>query len=69
MNAIATQDKVFTGGKFIDRDHAARRRGIFVVAVNCGEPAATCLCVSMDAGPRVEQGFDLALTGSGETRT
>jgi ferredoxin len=62
LNAIAIQDRVFTGGKFVDRDYAARRRGIFVVAVNCGEPAATCFCVSMDAGPRVEQGFDLALT-------
>jgi ferredoxin len=62
LNAIAIQDRVFTGGKFVDRDYAARRRGIFVVAVNCGEPAATCFCVSMDAGPRVEQGYDLALT-------
>jgi sulfhydrogenase subunit beta (sulfur reductase) len=62
LNAIAIQDRVFTGGKFVDRDYAARRRGIFVVAVNCGEPAGTCFCVSMAAGPRVEQGFDLALT-------
>jgi ferredoxin len=62
LNAIAIQDKVFTGGNFVDRDYAARRGGIFVVAVNCGEPAATCFCVSMDAGPRVEQGYDLALT-------
>jgi sulfhydrogenase subunit beta (sulfur reductase) len=62
LNAIAIQDKVFTGGKFVDRDYAARRRGVFVVAVNCGEPARTCFCVSMDAGPRVEQGYDLALT-------
>ena len=62
LNAIAIQDRVFTGGTFVDRDYAARRRGIFVVAVNCGEPAATCFCVSMDSGPRVEQGYDLALT-------
>jgi sulfhydrogenase subunit beta (sulfur reductase) len=62
LNAIAIQDTVFTGGKFVDNDYAARRRGIFVVAVNCGEPAATCFCASMDAGPRVEQGYDLALT-------
>ncbi len=62
LNAIAIQDRVFTGGKFVDRDYAARRRGIFVVAVNCGEPGGTCFCVSMDTGPRVEQGHDLALT-------
>jgi ferredoxin len=62
LSAIAIQDRVFTGGKFVDRDYAARRGGIFVVAVNCGEPAATCFCVSMDAGPRVREGYDLALT-------
>jgi sulfhydrogenase subunit beta (sulfur reductase) len=62
LNAIAIQDRVFTGGKFVDRDYAARRSGIFVVAVNCGEPGGTCFCVSMDTGPRVEQGYDLALT-------
>jgi ferredoxin len=62
LNAIAIQDRVFTGGKFVDRDYAARRGGIFVVAVNCGEPAQTCFCVSMDAGPRVDEGYDLALT-------
>ena len=62
LNAIGIQDRVFTGGRFVDRDYAARRRGIFVVAVNCGEPAGTCFCVSMDAGPRVGEGYDLALT-------
>lgn len=62
LNAIGIQDRVFTGGTFVDRDYAARRRGIFVVAVNCGEPAGTCFCVSMDSGPRVGEGYDLALT-------
>jgi sulfhydrogenase subunit beta (sulfur reductase) len=62
LSAIAIQDRVFLGGKFVDRDYAARRGGIFVVAVNCGEPAATCFCVSMDTGPRAREGYDLALT-------
>jgi len=62
LSAIGIQDRVFTGGKFVDRDYEARRRGIFVVAVNCGEPAGTCFCVSMDTGPRVREGYDLALT-------
>jgi ferredoxin len=62
LSAIAIQDRVFLGGKFVDRDYAARRGGVFVVAVNCGEPAATCFCVSMDAGPRAREGYDLALT-------
>jgi ferredoxin len=62
LSAIGIQDHVFTGGKLVDRDYAARRRGIFVVAVNCGEPAGTCFCVSMDTGPGVRDGYDLALT-------
>jgi ferredoxin len=62
LSAISIQDKVFLGGKFVDRDYAARRGGVFVVAVNCGEPAATCFCVSMDTGPRAREGYDLALT-------
>jgi ferredoxin len=62
LSAIAIQDRVFLGGKFVDRDYAARRTGNFVVAVNCGVPAATCFCVSMDTGPRAREGYDLALT-------
>jgi ferredoxin len=60
--AIAIQDRVLTGGRYADADYAARREGAFVVAVDCAEPAGTCFCVSMDIGPGVEEGFDLALT-------
>ena len=62
LHAIGIQDKVFLGGKFVDRDYAARRDGAFLVAVNCGEPGANCFCASMDAGPRVRDEHDLALT-------
>jgi sulfhydrogenase subunit beta (sulfur reductase) len=62
LHAIATQDRVFMGGKFVDRDYAARRDGTFLVAVNCFEPGGTCFCVSMGTGPKAERGYDLALT-------
>jgi ferredoxin len=62
LHAIATQDRVFIGGKFVDRDYAARREGTFLVAVNCFEPGGTCFCVSMGTGPKAERGYDLALT-------
>lgn len=62
LHAIATQDRVFLGGRFVDRDYAARREGAFVVAANCFEPGGTCFCVSMGTGPRAESGFDLAVT-------
>jgi len=60
--AIAIQDKVFMGGKHIDPVYAARRETAFLIAVNCGSPAGTCFCVSMNTGPRADRGFDLALT-------
>jgi ferredoxin len=62
LHAIAIQDRVFLEGAFVDRDYAARREGLFLVAVNCGVPGGTCFCTSMGTGPRAESGFDLALT-------
>ncbi len=62
LRAIAIQDRVFLEGKFVDRDYAARREGAFLVAVNCTEPGGNCFCASMDAGPRVADGYDLVLT-------
>ena len=62
LHAIEIQDRVFLGGRFTDRDYAARREDAFLVAVNCFEPGGTCFCVSMGTGPKAEAGFDLALT-------
>ena len=56
------QDRVFLGGRYVDRDYAARREDAFLVAVNCHEPAGTCFCVSMDTGPTARDGYDLVLT-------
>ncbi len=62
LKAIEIQDKVFLGGPYQDTDYKTRRQKAFVLAVNCTEPGGTCFCASMDAGPRVGPGFDLALT-------
>jgi formate hydrogenlyase subunit 6/NADH:ubiquinone oxidoreductase subunit I len=62
LHAIAVQDRVFMEGGYVDEDYRARREGAFIVAVNCGQAAATCFCVSMDTGPKATAGFDLALT-------
>ncbi len=60
--AIAIQDRVLLEGSFADAHYAARRAEAFIVAVNCGQAGGTCFCVSMGTGPKVEDGFDLALT-------
>jgi ferredoxin len=62
IHAIAIQDKVFLGGPYVDANYGARRQDAFFVAVNCAEAGGTCFCVSMETGPQVESGFDLALT-------
>ena len=62
LAAIAVQDRVFLEGKYVDPHYKARREGVFIVAVNCGEAGGTCFCVSMKTGPRAKQGFDLSLT-------
>jgi ferredoxin len=62
LHAIAIQDRVFLAGQYRDQAYQVRRDHALIIAVNCGEAGGTCFCVSMDAGPKVEAGFDLALT-------
>jgi sulfhydrogenase subunit beta (sulfur reductase) len=62
LHALAIQDKVFLGGPYVDPGYKARREKLFLVAVNCRRASATCFCHSMKTGPRVTNGFDLALT-------
>ena len=62
LHAIAAQDKVFMGGKFVDPDYKARRENVLIVAVNCGRAGGTCFCESMNTGPKATFGYDLALT-------
>jgi sulfhydrogenase subunit beta (sulfur reductase) len=62
LRAIAIQDRVFLAGEYLDKSYKIRRDQAFIVAVNCGQAGGTCFCASMDAGPKVDAGFDLALT-------
>ena len=62
LAAIAIQDRVFLGGRFQDRDYAARRSDVFLVAVDCGDPSSLCFCTSVGGGPGATDGYDLALT-------
>jgi len=62
LHAIEVQDRTFLQGPSVDPDYAARRRDVFVVAVQCGQAGGTCFCASMKTGPRATSGFDLALT-------
>jgi ferredoxin len=62
LAAIDVQDRIFVGPGAHDPVYGPVREGAFLVAVNCAEAGGTCFCVSMGTGPKVTQGFDLALT-------
>lgn len=62
LAGLAVQDQIFLNDVYRDPYYAARREGLFVVAVNCTRSLATCFCASMETGPCAKNGYDLALT-------
>ncbi len=62
LAALRVLDRVLRDDAFADPYYSASRDALFVVAVNCTRPGGTCFCASMGCGPRVGEGFDLALT-------
>jgi NAD(P)H-flavin reductase len=61
LAALGVQDRVFTGGPFVDEDYQARREAVLTVAVECAVAGGTCFCTSMGTGPAVRGGADLVL--------
>ncbi|HSK51581.1 MAG TPA: 4Fe-4S dicluster domain-containing protein [Clostridia bacterium] len=62
LAALGIQDKVFTGGPYVDVDYRDRRAAAIVVAVQCTTAASTCFCTSMGTGPEIKGGHDIVLT-------
>ncbi|MEO1240429.1 MAG: 4Fe-4S dicluster domain-containing protein [Pseudomonadota bacterium] len=62
IEAIKVQDKAFLNGPYRNEHYAAQRENALLIAVNCGTPASTCFCTSMDTGPEAREGFDIAMT-------
>lgn len=61
LAALALQDAHFLQEGRRDAHYARRRAQLFLVAVQCAVPAATCFCASTGDGPTPTAGFDLAL--------
>jgi ferredoxin len=61
LAALALQDAHFLRKGWDDVHYAARRAQLFLVAVQCAVPAATCFCASTGDGPTPGMGYDLAL--------
>jgi ferredoxin len=62
LAALALQDAHFLRGDQPDAHYARRREQLFLVAVQCAAPGATCFCASTGDGPTPTTGYDLALT-------
>lgn len=62
MQAIFVLDKVFNTKLAIYQQYQRRRENTFIMAVNCTTAVNTCFCASMQAGPAVKEGYDLAVT-------
>lgn len=60
--ALQKQDRIFLHDQYRDDNYAARRQALFLMAVNCNQPAAACFCVATGDGPSAQQGFDMVLT-------
>lgn len=61
LAALKLHDAHFLDGVTRDAPYAARRAALFIVAVNCSHPAATCFCASSGDGPSCHDGYDLLL--------
>jgi len=62
LAAITVQDRVLLEDKYRDPFYGSRRAGVFLIAVECTQSAATCFCRSMGTGPAVGAGADLVFT-------
>ena len=61
LAALRIQDRIFLQERYPDPYYSARRKGLFIVAVNCSHPAATCFCVSTGDGPSATHDYDILL--------
>ncbi len=62
LAALAIHDQHFLHGQYKDPYYAGRRNRLFLIAVNCTHPAATCFCASTGDGPRATYGYDIVLS-------
>jgi sulfhydrogenase subunit beta (sulfur reductase) len=62
LRALDVLERTQTGGPHADPAFRARREDLFIVAVDCTHPSATCFCDSAGNARATDHGYDLALT-------
>ena len=61
LAALEIHDRHFMNKYAPDENYSRAREGLFLIAVNCSHPAATCFCGSTGDGPNAETGYDILL--------
>jgi len=61
LAALKLQDAHFLQGDYLDSHYRARRESLFIIAVDCTHPSASCFCASTGDGPSAVDGYDLAM--------
>jgi NAD(P)H-flavin reductase/NAD-dependent dihydropyrimidine dehydrogenase PreA subunit len=61
VSALKILDRVF-GDTYPDPHYQEQRENTLIVALNCTKPCQNGFCTSFNTGPKVKDGFDLALT-------
>jgi ferredoxin len=62
LRALDVLERTQTGGPHADPAFRSRRSGLFVVAVDCTHPSASCFCDSAGGGRVADHGYDIALS-------
>lgn len=62
LAALAIQDRIFLGDKYIDPYYQSYRENLFIIAVNCTRSSTNCFCVATGDGPKVTKLFDIVMT-------
>ena len=62
LSAIQIQDGIFIRDDYTDPVYEKRRQNLFILTVNCLQPAGACFCTSLQTGPKAAPGFDLSIT-------
>ncbi|GER92908.1 sulfite reductase subunit A [hot springs metagenome] len=60
--ALRLLDKVFLEGHVKDTFYDSIRRSSLIIGVNCLYPGDNCFCSSINTGPEIKDGFDMAIT-------
>jgi len=61
LAALKLMDAHFMSAEYPDAQYQARRDNLLIIGVNCSHPSANCFCASTGDGPRLQQGYDIAL--------